>query len=779
MTFSNAPSLLNLAAAQFPDVGHYPEGLRALPIGSELLSYDWELLNVSLIDATAADMLVTGPFSNAWQTGKPADACGQPQPAELALLTPFGDLWLHALADAGAGLAEPPLPGLADICHLQATARFGWALGEDATREGDGWRLPPNPRSADPLQSQPRVLVELMFMPTPGLPGSVLTGTTAALLPLQFAYTGSRVRSFAEQKLDGRSFDGWLDPGAALAPPGDQIDNIVFVRVRPLHELRLLPDEALFQPHLWLVFETRAWTLDAAGRRPFAVTDDLARTWLPDEQSDLGGGFVAVRWLPPAGGALAVKRVQARCVAGLRIGVLGLGGITQSAVAAAAVRNAAAAAEADKQNKAAAEIAAKADAAPSTTRRCVLDPGRLYRIDVTMRWSGTLWQMDDQGKKQILKTQAADGSTDMLRQYWFRTAPLQPAGAAPGASTVAYLDHLHRRRDLFDPAMLQRHLLGYNPAQSELQRFANDPVQVHFAPGHVALLAAAYKFELLCALRRLDQPDTVEPDQLLTPKLVAAVDSTRMVGSAAIIGQAYLDSGCGLAANGVVLHADVKLTRDTWYEVFVLAKKTDGVDDGRLPGVSFRTSRWADGAEMLQGLRFLRSGAGLADGGVALPSGIVLAARISEGDDGVFDAFLATLGLDGWPTAAAPRASLLWIPPAGPPAAAAPWRCAGLMLESPEPIHRPGRFVVDGLDLLMGPTVVNFDLRLRDRSGSRLLFATSTPFVPRRTRRGLGFTFVMPRLRLRCTDLPIGAAKTALQGLLELPLQPSFAEEAQ
>jgi len=536
----------------------------------------------------------------------------------------------------------------------------------------------------------------------------------------------------------------------------------------------------LLQPHLWLVFESKAWTVDAAGRRPFAVTDDLARAWLPDLQGNLGGGFVAVRWLPPVGGAVAVKRVQARCVAGLRVGVLGLGGITQSAAQAAAVRNAAAAAEADKQKKAAAEIAAKADAAPSTTRRCVLDPGRLYRIDVTMRWSGTLWQMDDQGKKQVLQTQAADGTTDMLRQYWFRTAPLQPAGAVPGASTVAYLDHLHRRRDLFEPAMLQRHLLGYNPAQSELQRFANDPVQVHFAPGHVALLAGAYKFELLCALRRLDQPDTVEPDQLFTPKLVAAVNSTRMFGSAAIIAQAYIDSACGLAANGVVLHTEMKLTRDTWYEVFALARsKTAGIEDGRLPGVSFRTSRWADGAEMLQALRFLRSGAGQADGGVALPSGTVLTARIGEGDDGVFDAFLAGLGLDGWPAAAVPRASLLWLPPAGPPAPPAPWRCAGLLLESPESIHRLGRFHVDGLDLVMGPTVVNFDLRLRDRSGSRLLFATTTPFVPRRTRRGVAFAFVMPRLRLRCTDLPIAAPKAALQGLLEVPLQPSFAEEAQ
>ncbi|MGQ3054832.1 MAG: hypothetical protein ACT6S0_23840, partial [Roseateles sp.] len=120
LAFSTAPRL-TMASAQFPDAGGYPEGgTRAKPIGSELLSYDWELLDVALIDATEGDALVAGPFSSAWLDGKLGNAGGQPQPAELALLTPFGDLWLHALGDAGAGLAEPPLQARAGICRLQA-----------------------------------------------------------------------------------------------------------------------------------------------------------------------------------------------------------------------------------------------------------------------------------------------------------------------------------------------------------------------------------------------------------------------------------------------------------------------------------------------------------------------------------------------------------------------------------------------------------------------------------------------------------------------------------
>ncbi|MDQ2779026.1 MAG: hypothetical protein M3Y32_05650, partial [Pseudomonadota bacterium] len=116
LAFSSAPAL-NLASAQFPDVSSYPEGKqRALPIGSELLQYRWELFGLDLIDATEGDVRVAGAFSSAWLDGKNGDAAGQAQPAELALMTPFGDLWLHALADAGNGLATPPLPQRADIC---------------------------------------------------------------------------------------------------------------------------------------------------------------------------------------------------------------------------------------------------------------------------------------------------------------------------------------------------------------------------------------------------------------------------------------------------------------------------------------------------------------------------------------------------------------------------------------------------------------------------------------------------------------------------------------
>ena len=132
--FSSAPTLA-LAPAQFPDVAAYPEGVRARPLGSDLLSYEWHLLDLQLVDATAADALVAGPLSCAWLDGKAGDAANQPQPAELALLTPKGDLWLHAQGDVPAD-SDSPLGQRAGICLLSARARPGWALGEGAARDG-------------------------------------------------------------------------------------------------------------------------------------------------------------------------------------------------------------------------------------------------------------------------------------------------------------------------------------------------------------------------------------------------------------------------------------------------------------------------------------------------------------------------------------------------------------------------------------------------------------------------------------------------------------------
>ena len=499
------------------------------------------------------------------------------------------------------------------------------------------------------------------------------------------------------------------------------------------------------------------------------------------DEFDASDGWLAVRWRP--GGAAPVRRITARLWLGMRAGILGVHGITASASAAASVRNAAAANEAAKQAAIKAAGPAASGAAPTATSRCVLKPGRLYRIDITMAWSGTLWKQDDQGVRSVLAQQAVDASTTSTRSFWYRTAPLQDAatrGDAWREGTSTHFALMHRRQDLFDPQMLERLLRHYEPAQSELHRFAHDRVRVLFAPSHADALAGAYGFKLHLALRRLDQPASVEGDRVLKPKLtwaeLALLNKPGGVGLTVAetqVANAYLASPCGLAPDATLLHAPVKLSRDAWYEVYVLAKsQKSGVADGRLRGVTFRTSRWANASEMLAALSFPTTGVGQALGGVALAAAAPLTPQLLQGNDAFFDQALQAFGLEGWPAASEPRVSLLWREQAGA------WLCAGVFIESPEPVHRPGRLELQQLRLAMGSTTRSFDLRLSDRAGHRVLWATSAPFAPRRTRPRAGRPLQNPQLLLVCRDLPPGGTARTLTGRLEVPLAPSFAQEA-
>jgi hypothetical protein len=106
------------------------------------------------------------------------------------------------------------------------------------------------------------------------------------------------------------------------------------------------------------------------------------------------------------------------------------------------------------------------------------------------------------------------------------------------------------------------------------------------------------------------------------------------------------------------------------------------------------------------------------------------------------------------------------------------------MIESPEPIHRPGRLELQGLALAMGHSGngVTFDVEIRDRSGSRCIFLTSRPFhvvtheligsplhIP-----GALLITIRPFLTIALNDTVAG---TSLVGTLALPVLPAFAED--
>jgi len=150
---------------------------------------------------------------------------------------------------------------------------------------------------------------------------------------------------------------------------------------------------------------------------------------------------------------------------------------------------------------------------------------------------------------------------------------------------------------------------------------------------------------------------------------------------------------------------------------------------------------------------------------------------VIEGSDADFEAALDAIGLDGWPAVKDPRISLLWLRKdegAGPH-----WLCAGLMAESPEPIDRPGRVHLSALRLTMPPLPAGiFDIRRSDRTRSRLLWLCTVPFTPRAWMQRRLFQppkRMFPTIALELVD---EATKTTLSGSLQLPLAPSFAEEA-
>jgi len=181
--------------------------------------------------------------------------------------------------------------------------------------------------------------------------------------------------------------------------------------------------------------------------------------------------------------------------------------------------------------------------------------------------------------------------------------------------------------------------------------------------------------------------------------------------------------------------------------------------------VTFKTSRWRTPQEMFEGLGFTGGESDVMVGDLAVASPAALGTPVIEGDDQSFQNALLALGIEGWPVANAPRLSRLWIPnPAGG------WLFAGLMVESPEPIHRPGRVDLEGLTLEMGAagSTIHFDVRRRDRSGSRLIYMTTTPFTV--TKREDATTRLVLKARSTLDNLTIS-------GSLIIPPAPGFSED--
>jgi hypothetical protein len=794
-TFAVAPDLADGFSPQFGGLATPPWGESAKPLGSDLLQYTWTLTGLKLFDVTGgAEVLVPGSFSGEWQYGKFGDAGGQAEAAELILLTPEPAVWIDRMVDGGEGAPHDPLQDIARICQGEVKALPGWALGGKADPTAPAPVLPPDPLSQDPVQS--------VFQATAQLGCNRFTGSldiySAQRIEPPLHYEPARRVAIDGHAIQDRPFDAYLQLGFVNWPPGFDFNPIN--RAQFMHTLALDTDDAITGARLWIVVDRDRFN---ASRVLFRASDNQQRPLQLMASIDLPGQDLAILLTPSVGDPISGLRLT--WPSGVRLGILGLGGVTETARKAAEERNKGRAAAAQRAADGARNNPPPPDQAPNPSSRCVLEPGRTYRIDVEMTWAGTLYERDGNGRKSVasgpappdnakydpLATGKPEDLKDTKRSYFFKTAPLPDPGPPPVLAAPRFGESLHfawykQKQDLFQPEMLQRHLTGYEPAQSEPARFRNDPLRAHFDVGHVALLASRYKYNLKLGVRRLDVPGN-EGNPVLLAASFAALKDARFAGGADPRRIAvYQTSPCALPRPGLTMEAPSELAALAWYEVFVLAQSQRAqVADGQLPGVSFRTSRWKAPDDMMAALHFPKVGVGdppNPTGDLEVHSDAALGRPVVEGEDAAFDASLDALGLEGWPPVGdSPRVSVLWR--RGDPAAPPVWLCAGILIESPEPIHRPGRVHVEGLRLLEGLAagVASFDIRRRDRVGGRLLFMTATPFrpIPFLPRPGPPPRSRLPLFALDWRDFGPGTPDggSPFTGNLALPLAPSFASE--
>jgi hypothetical protein len=762
LNFSWPPRLIaGLGGMQFPSVSQYPEGDRARPFGSNLLDYQWELRSLQIYDVTDDEhgpgTPVSGELSAAWQAGRTGAPATSAEPAELILFDIKGTFFIDRMSDAGKSLPDDPISALGSICKPDARARVGWTLGQQAIPQDGVWVLPPEMVSVDPAQSCIRGLLVSAFTYS-ALPAPVpLDQIGRQLLPPMANYVSARLTSLDPEIGADRSFAGALMLDYATAADDD---DTALERLALRFNATIYLDEPIASKGVLFLLLPSA----ASGRKTLTsirVYDsrDPSRLWT-HKVKDVGGGQTVMIFSAPDGetSALIIEWPAIQ-----QLGFLGLEGITQSAMAAAQARN-------DAQSAAAATQAQAADDGPLTdtenqsgASRCLLEPGRTYRLDVELGWIGTLYRQLMYGIRAQIATSSSDEDQTLptSRSYFFRTTPVPPkpqpqSSPAPGGSIMYaqpssmlvqfgakdFLYQMHRAEDTFAPELMERHLAGYEPAQSEVARFRHDHLRAHFGVGHVAALAGLYGYDMMLGLRRVDVGDESGDLAVFSPAISASLNpaylsktdqrryqvATGITQTADGASQAADTPPCPNPKPGLTLDIVPDLEPRAWYELYVHLDST--TDDGlaaKLPGVTFQTSRWFAPADMLEELRF-GTAAIAATGDLEIhavsgfPRGPVL------DDDSALDEALAHMGLEGWPIAETPRTSLLWLPRGD----GTGWDCAGVLIESPEPIHRVGRCTVDSLTAVLNPSQpeVHFDTQFRDRSGSRILFLTSTPFRP-------------------------------------------------
>lgn len=758
-------------------------------LGGEMLWHEWSLDGIQLVDVTeevdpfqGAGVLPSGQLSCRWQAPRGGDPGGDVR--ELVLFSTSNHLWLNRMADAGKSLPHDPLKAAANICHFELSEEPGWALGWLAEPALRGYRLPPERINLSRTVSRVDAVMR-HFATRPDQSVQALDGHPR--LSDRHCLRAAELQRRPGTKVAEHEFEGylqapslcWLGGAAESSPFADQ-------------KFELDPTEPILEGVLVMVGD-RALFEHAERSRNVVVIDQDGDSWPPmGPPLALPDGDVAAVFHDPKRDT-ATTRLVVHYPLAAQLGIFGLRGVTASARAAVQEQRLQIAEERARLFQAFTEGPKVDNDENVAHQRVILQPGRLYRLDLDFSWTGALSKQDEAGQ---IVPQAPGSGTDFLpkgagqeiparRQLFFHTASKADQGS-PGHQK-GLREWLYLKQDAFHPEMIQRYLSGYEPAQSELFRFCDDPLRVHFSQDHVAALADAYGFELELAVRRVDAPGTEHENP--TPLSLAwtyGLDVEHLVPTDQVFLVHALASSCKVPTPGLSGTALTPLAPEAWYTLYLRAMSTQFAN-ASLPGVTFRTSRWRSAEAMLAGLGFAVPGQDTASvlvGDLHVSLQTAAALPLATSDQGFVD-LLAALGCDDWPICEAPRLSRLWTGDADEG-----WKFAGLMIESPEPIHRPGRIEATRTVLQMGNAGagIQFGGFHRDRSGSRLLVLAQQPFavVTRERVHGPGprpgipghwvFRTVTPTLAIEAVSTPDRNPSNFLASLL-LPARPGFAEE--
>jgi hypothetical protein len=686
--------------------------------GSTDLHYTFEIaeLNLTEIDPkTGVETPMPDGLEAAWQFPKHGSTSGNkslPGARELALLSWKPYHWMQTLPDGGQGLPSDPIPPFIDHCNRRWEALPNWALGIEATRgsTGDPWAMPSEPVGLFLFASRFEVLVSARWgtvdldeqsvyeIPVPA--GISLGGPEMLVEPFR-AFERDFNGVFSLPRFTGISFDA-DDPRESWLQEVPLEADFIFDQT--LHGLRfvLLVDQTAGRHHI-------------DGMKVITVAPDgtAAAHW-PDDQISLSNNWIALLYSAPT----EWKRIQVRYDGRLPVQFAGVLAWTSQALHDVGLADHASGFYSDS-------LAAIASAPPGAHQN-LLEPGKTYRLDVRQKATG---RRPTGPPAEFFNPPLPNPP----KSYFFKTAAKPSIDVILPVGPLALFERkaIYLTRDSFDPTYLERYLLGYTPLDKTGAWFFEDPVAVHFAVEYIGQLAKQYDrdVELLC--RRTDTPPE-EPDTgvIFTINHLIALTAIHLASPVEKrLSSGSRGGGCRLPPSGSTILGKPPLEPGGTYELAVSFPKP-GVPSsgGALPGVIFTTSQWGTPRHLLAALGF-GDVPGRAGGDVEVRVEPTLATGNITSDGSVEDA-LRLVGLERWSMPLMPRTTHLWsrIGSDG-------WKLYGVLLESPEPLHRPSLSTLEGDisrltigDLRAAGGV--FDIVRRNSSGTRHLYLASTPFVP-------------------------------------------------